>query len=74
MLTITAQLQRAFTESGWTLTELLKASRLDIDRSSLGRKLKGLQRMDTLEAEAIALALAVTIVWPIRRRRGDAAA
>lgn len=46
-----------------TMTELLSMSGLEVDESSLGRKLNGKQLMRTEECEAIARALGVTVVY-----------
>jgi len=48
---------------GWSVPQLLKASHLEIDRSSLQRKLKGEQILSTEEAEQLAAVLGCTLVW-----------
>lgn len=63
MRSITEQLKDAFERSGWSMSELLKRSGLDLDRSSLARKLNGELRMNVDEAQALAKALNVTLVW-----------
>jgi ribosome-binding protein aMBF1 (putative translation factor) len=48
---------------GWSVPQLLKASRMKIDRSSLQRKLSGDQVLSTEEAQKLAEALGCTLVW-----------
>lgn len=60
---MTEQLNDAFERSGLTVVELLKRSGLDIDRSSLARKLKGELRLNVDEAQTLAAVLGVTLVW-----------
>jgi len=60
---LTEQLCDAFKRSGWSVAELLTKSGLDIERSSLDRKLKGELRLNVDEAQALANALGVTLVW-----------
>jgi len=68
--TLIAQLRSAYERSGWTMDELLEQSGLDLDRSTLRRKLlvdEGSKTdrhvpMRTSEAEALAKALGVTLV------------
>jgi len=55
------QLQAAFAKSGMTLEQLLATAGLDIDTSSLSRKLSGKQLMRTDECEALAAALRVVV-------------
>lgn len=65
MRTLVEQLRDAYEKSGWTMEELLERSGLDLDRSSLRRKLldvKDAVPMKTREAEALARALEVTLV------------
>lgn len=61
--TITEQLLDAFEKTGWTVAELLSRSGLDIERSSLHRKLHGEQRMNVDEAQVLATVLGLTLVW-----------
>lgn len=63
MRSITEQLRAAFEKSGMTVVALLEKSRLDIDRTSLAKKLKGEIRLNTDEAQVLATILDVTIVW-----------
>lgn len=69
MRSLTEQLNEAFQRSGLSVAELLTKSGIDVDRSSLSRKLKGELRMNVDEAQALAAALDVTLVW----MPGDAA-
>jgi hypothetical protein len=65
MRTLVEQLRDAYEKSGWTMEKLLDESGLDLDRSSLRRKLldvKDAVPMRTHEAEALARALDVTLV------------
>lgn len=66
---IVQQLRAAFEGKGWSVQELLDRSRLDIDRSSLARKLDGELPMKVKEAEVLARTLDAVIVWPPRRKR-----
>lgn len=60
--TLREQLHDAWTASGLTLREVLLLSGLEMDETSLGRKLGGSQSLRTEEAEAIANALRVRII------------
>ena len=51
------QLLAAFEASGLKLAELRKLAGLDMDETSLGRKLRGFQSLRTEEADRIAAAL-----------------
>lgn len=70
MRTLVEQLRDAYEKSGLTMEELLEKSGLDIDRSSLRRKLlvaEGSKNdrsipMKTEECEALAQALGITLV------------
>ena len=55
------QLRDAWSASGLTLRELLLLAGLDMDETSLGRKLSGAQSMRLEEGEALANALRVRI-------------
>lgn len=66
--TLTEQLHVAFKSSGMSVAELLAKSKLDLDRSSLSRKLHGEQPMRTDEAQVLASVLDATITWPPRKR------
>ncbi len=69
--TLIAQLRSAYERSGWTMEQLLEKSGLDLDRSTLRRKLLVNEKsktdrhvpMRTEEAEALASALGVTLVF-----------
>lgn len=69
---LASQLREAWIASGLTQGELRKQAHLDCAAYSLSRKLAGKQVLTTTEAEAIATALGVTLVWaparPSRRR------
>jgi hypothetical protein len=63
--TLIEQLRDAYEKTGWTMEHLLGQSGLDLDRSSLRRKLLDVDDpipMKTDEAEALARALDVTLV------------
>src|SRR5262245_45732759 len=59
---IAEQLRVAHEASGWSVQELLEKSGLEIDRSSLARKLTGDLPMKTREAEVLARTLGVQVV------------
>lgn len=63
MRSIAEQLRVAFENSGWTVAELLAKSGLKCRRSALQRKLTGHLKFRTEEAEAIATALGVNLVF-----------
>lgn len=63
--TLVEQLRDAYERSGWTMEKLVDESGLDLDRSSLRRKLLDVKDpipMRTEECEALARALDVTLV------------
>lgn len=65
MRTLVEQLRDAYEKSGWTMEELVQRSGLDLDRSTLRRKILDVRDpvpMRTEEAEALAHALGVTLV------------
>jgi transcriptional regulator with XRE-family HTH domain len=64
------RLRAAFDESGLTVAELRDRSGLDLDPSSLSRKLGGRQSLRAEEAEAIANALGCSI--ELREKRAAA--
>ncbi len=61
--TLSEQVRDAFEKTGWSVAELLRRSGLDIDRSSLARKLSGDLPMKTGEAECLAAVLDVTLAF-----------
>lgn len=63
VLTLSEQIREAFERSEMTVAELLAKSGLDIDRSALHRRLKGETPMRTGEAEVLANALGINLVW-----------
>ncbi len=67
MRSLPEQLNDAFERSGLSVQQLsillLEKSGLEIERSSLQRKLKGKLRLNTDEAQALATVLGVTLVW-----------
>lgn len=66
MRTLVEQLREAYEKTGWTMDELLTRSRLELDRSSLRRKILDVKdpiAMKTDEAEALACALDVTLAF-----------
>lgn len=62
MRSLTEQLSAAHRASGLSVGELLAKSGLELERSSLQRKLSGDLRLNIEEAEAIAKVLGVKIV------------
>lgn len=63
--TIVQQLRDAYAKTEWTMDELLAKSALELDRSSLRRKLLDVKDpipMKTEEAEALARALGIPLV------------
>jgi hypothetical protein len=65
MRTLVEQLRDAYEKSGLTMEQLVERSGLELDRSSLRRKLLAVKDsvpMRTHEAEALARALDVTLV------------
>lgn len=64
------QLRGAWISSGLTLPALIERARIGCQAYSLSRKLAGKQVLTTAEAEALADALTLTLVWaPGARRR-----
>lgn len=61
MKPIAQQIRDAFEATGWSVQDLLDRSRLDLDRSSLARKLSGDLKMKTTEAETLARVLGVVV-------------
>jgi ribosome-binding protein aMBF1 (putative translation factor) len=66
--TFVDQIRVAFEASGLSIPELLERAGLEMNRSSLGRKLSGELEMWTWEAEALAKALGITLVWNAPRQ------
>lgn len=65
MRSLVEQLRDAYEKVDWTMDELVERSGLDLDRSTLRRKLLDVKDpvpMRTEEAEALAQALGVTLV------------
>lgn len=67
--TTVQQLHAAYKRSGWSAAEVVKRSGLDLDRSTLRRKLKGIRPMTTEESEVLAATFNVTIVVVPPQRR-----
>lgn len=63
MRSLPEQIRDAWKSSGIELVELIQRSGLDTSPSSLSRKLRGEQVMTTDEAQALARALGVNLVW-----------
>lgn len=61
--TLSEQLRAAARSKGWTMDKLLRESGLRCVRSSLNRKLNGLQKLSTEECEALASVLGVTVAF-----------
>jgi hypothetical protein len=57
------QLHDAMLKKEWSVPKLLDESGLECDRSSLQRKLTGLQKLSTEEAERLAEVLDCTLAW-----------
>jgi len=67
---IASQLREAWIASGLTLQALVARAGLECGADSLSRKLAGKQVLATTEAELLADALTLTLVWaPGARRR-----
>ncbi len=60
---IAAQLHAAMEAKKWSIPHLLRESGLKCDRSSLQRKLAGLQKLSTEEAERLAEVLGCAVAW-----------
>lgn len=60
---LSGQIYDALKRSDLTVAELLARSGLSIKRCTLQRKLSGDEAMRTSEAEALASALGLTLVW-----------
>ncbi len=72
MPTLSSQLLLAMRDRGWTVEHLLAVSKLDCDRSSLNRKLRGKQPISHDEIQALVNALDITVaVAPSKRRRAS---
>lgn len=63
MTGLVEQLNAARIKRGWSVAQLLEASGLDLERSTLHRKLHGETPMTGDELEACALALEHTLVY-----------
>lgn len=69
-MTLASQLHQAWLRSGAALAELCRLAGLACSPGSLSRKLAGKQILTTSEAEALARALDVELIWtPARRAR-----
>lgn len=74
MKTIVEQLRETYKKTDWTMGELLQKSGLDLDRSSLRRKISGEIDMKTDEAEVLANTFRkhgfdLTLVWPSKKTK-----
>jgi ribosome-binding protein aMBF1 (putative translation factor) len=67
------QIRTAQRERSWSTQQLLNESGLDLDRSTLHRKLAGEVPCTDAECEALARALSITLVWPKAPDAGAAA-
>lgn len=69
---ILEQLYEAWRETGWTVEELAEHLAVvlgeRLERTTVGKKMKGQIPLKDLEIQALATCLKVTIVWPSRRR------
>lgn len=72
--TIREQLLQAFLATGWTYDQLLSKCGLEVDVTSLFRKMKGEQTLSTTEAESLAIALCTTIAFAPTAKRTRARA
>lgn len=63
MRTLAEQVREAFERSEMSIAELLRKSRLELDRANLSRRLSGEVPLRTSEAEALATALGINLVW-----------
>lgn len=67
------QIRTAQLERGWSVQQLLDKSGLQLDRSTLQRKLTGEVPATDAECEALAKALKTQLVYPRARSAGSAA-
>lgn len=67
MRTVPEQLERARVRRKLSVAELLRRSKLTIDRTSLTRKLKGQQRMYVDEAQVLSNVMVARLTWAPRR-------
>lgn len=74
MRTLLGQLQDAFARKEMSLAELLRKSGLDMNVSNLSRRMSGEVPFRLEEAEAVAVALDVRLVWNSPRRAARRAA
>jgi transcriptional regulator with XRE-family HTH domain len=58
------QIRRAQLERGWSVQQLLAQSGLQLERSTLNRKLLGDTPTTDAECEALAKALGIQLSWP----------
>jgi transcriptional regulator with XRE-family HTH domain len=61
--TLAEQIRDAFERSEMSLAELLRRSGLGFDRANLSRRMAGEVPLRTGEAEALATALGINLVW-----------
>ncbi len=68
------QVAAAFAKTDWTIEELLEKSKLEMDRTQLGRKLSGKAPMRTEEAQVLIDTIRekgrvdVAISWPSKKK------
>lgn len=65
------ELHAAWAEKGWSVETLLERSKLRCDRTSMGRKIRGIQGVTVDEIQSIARALGLRLV--LQRRDARAA-
>lgn len=68
------QIRTAQRERSWSTQRLLDESGLQLERSTLSRKLRGEVPCTDAECEALARALDITLVWPTATPDAGAAA
>lgn len=67
------QLNQAWREREWTVEVLAAKSGLQLERTTMGKKMKGSIPLKADEIQALATCLDCTIVWPPRSKARKAA-
>lgn len=61
---ILEQLNQAWRGKSWTVEELAERCGLQLERTTMGKKMKGQIPLKDTEIQALATCLEITIVWP----------
>ncbi len=61
---ILEQLNQGWRAKGWTVVQLAEKSGLQLERTTMGKKMSGNIPLKDLEIQALATCLDLTIVWP----------